>query len=366
MRGRVGDMHGFVAPSNAREDVNLAADFRADEAGGQADAPLMVAGESHLREKPTGMCTPVRTDEGSLVGASPRQAHDIDAAAHRPRARARGQADVSGQDDASDAVFGQGRRGQRAGRINENATRFDVDACAAAADVEDAVGLAGGFVAWLGGPRVDADAREGFLLVNVLGRQVGEARARADGRGGDGVDGVGQTLLVWRREHESGSNARVAQASPGGVPVKVEQGGVGEHALDRVGVRGPGEFVDNGRVGVGDVQRRKARTGHEARVGDADGGSREVVVAVVVVVDNSPTEGVVSCMRVVVSTVGTFRGEAAFEGFAHRFGQERPGDGVGRRESVRVECADAWRRPVVGGEDAELLVGEASRRGAIR
>ena len=70
---------------------------------------------------------------------------------------------------------------------------------------------------------------------------------------GDGVDGVGQALFVWCREHEGGSDARVAQASPGGVPVKVEQGSVGEHARDRVGVRGPGEFVDNGRVGIGDV-----------------------------------------------------------------------------------------------------------------
>jgi len=58
--------------------------------------------------------------------------------------------------------------------------------------------------------------------------------------------------------------------------------------------------------------------------------------------------------------VGAFRGEAAFEGFAHRFSQERPGDGVRRRESVRVECGDAWRRPVARGEEAELLVGEAS------
>ena len=126
-----------------------------------------------------------------------------------------------------------------------------MDARAVAADVEDAVGLACGFVVGPGDPRVDADAGEGFLIVNVLGRHVDEARTRVDGCGRDGVDGVGQTLLVWRREHESGSNARVAQASPGGVPVKVEQGGVGEHARDRVGVRGPGEFVDNGRVGVG-------------------------------------------------------------------------------------------------------------------
>lgn len=86
----------------------------------------------------------------------------------------------------------------------------------------------------------------------------------------------------------------------------------------------------------------------------------------VVVVDDSPAEGVVSCMRVVVGAVGTFRGEAAFEGFTHRFGQKCPGDGVGRRESVRVKCGDAWRRPVVGGEDTELFVGEASRRGGVR
>ena len=183
---------------------------------------------------------------------------------------------------------------------------------------------------------------------------------------GDGIDGVGQALFVWRREHEGGSDARVEQALPSGVPVKIEQSGVGEHARERVGVRGPGEFVDNGRVGVGDVQCRKARTGHEAWVGDADGGSREVVVAVVVVVDESPTECVVSRARVAVGAVGAFRSEAAFEGFVHRFGQERPGDGVGRRESVPVKCGDAWRRPVVVGEDAELFVGEASRRGGVR
>ena len=360
VRGRVGDVHGFVASGDAGEDVDLAADFRADEAGGQADAPLMVADEGDLREEPTGVRSPVRTDEGALVGASPRQAHDVDAAAHRPRARAGGQADVSGQDDARDAVFRHRGRGQRAGRVDEDAARFDVDACAVAANVEDAIGLARGFVAGPGDPRVDADAREGFLLVNVLGRHVGEARAHANGRGRDGVDSVGQALFGWRREHEGGSDARVTQASPSGVPVKIEQSGVGEHARDRVGVRGPGEFVDNGRVGVGHVQYRKARTGHEARVGDADGGSREVVVAVVVVVDESPAECVVSCARVVVGAVGALRGEVAFEGFAHRFGQERPGDGVRRCDHGRIESGDPWRHPVARGEEAELLVGEAS------
>ena len=241
-----------------------------------------------------------------------------------------------------------------------------MDARATAADVEDAVGLAGGFVAGPGGPRVDADAREGFLLVNVLGRHVGEARARVDGRGGDGIDGLGQALFVWRREHEGGSDARVTQASPNGAPVKVEQSGVGEHARDQVGGRGPSEFVNNGRVGVGQAQVRESRTGHEARVGDADGGSREVVVAVVVVVNESPAECVVSCARVVVGAVGPFCGESPFEAFAHRFGQERTGDSVRRCESVRVECSDAWRDTVARGAEAELLAGEASRREGVR
>ena len=144
MCGRVGDVHGFVASGDAGEDVDLAADFRADEAGGQADAPLTVADEGHLREEPTGVPSPVRTDERALVGASPRQAHDVDATAHRPRARAGGQADVSVQDDARDAVFGDGGGRKRAGRVDEDAARFDMDARAIAADVEDAVGFAGG------------------------------------------------------------------------------------------------------------------------------------------------------------------------------------------------------------------------------
>ena len=126
-----------------------------------------------------------------------------------------------------------------------------MDARAIAADVEDAISLAGGFVAGPGDPRVHADAREGFLLVNVLGRHVGEAHARIDGRDRDGVNGVGQALVAWRREHEGGSDALVTQASPSGVPVKIEQSGVGEHARDRVGVRGLGEFVNNGGVRVG-------------------------------------------------------------------------------------------------------------------
>ena len=111
-----------------------------------------------------------------------------------------------------------------------------MDVCAVSADVEDVAGVACGIVAGPGGPQVDADAGECFLIVNILGRQVGDARARVDGHGRDGVDRVGQALLGWCREHEGGSDARVTQASPRGVPVKVEQGRVGKDTHDRVGV----------------------------------------------------------------------------------------------------------------------------------
>ena len=72
VRGRVGDVHGFVASGDAREDVDLPADFHADEAGGQANAPLTVADEGHLRKEPTAVRSPVGADEGALVGASQR------------------------------------------------------------------------------------------------------------------------------------------------------------------------------------------------------------------------------------------------------------------------------------------------------
>ncbi len=44
------------------------------------------------------------------------------------------------------------------------------------------------------GPRIDADAREVFL-VNVLGRQVGDARSV--GRGGDGIDSLAALLTCF-------------------------------------------------------------------------------------------------------------------------------------------------------------------------
>ena len=110
----------------------------------------------------------------------------------------------------------------------------------------------------------------------------------------------------------------------------------------------------------------ECRAGHEAWVGRADSGSRQVVVAMVVVVDHSLAEGIVSCARVVVGAVGSFRGESPFEGFAHRFGQERPSNGVRCCNGVPVECGDAWRHPVARGKEAELLVSEASWGGGVR
>ena len=62
----------------------------------------------------------------------------------------------------------------------------------------------------------------------------------------------------------------------------------------------------------------------------------------VVVLDESPAECIVSCARVVVGAVGAFRGEAAFKGFTHRFSQERPSDSVRRCDRVRIESGDAW------------------------
>ena len=85
----------------------------------------------------------------------------------------------------------------------------------------------------------------------------------------------------------------------------------------------------------------------------------------VVVVGDSPTECVVPCASVVVGAVGALCGEATFEGFSHRFGQERPGDGVSCRESVRAECSHAWRCPVACGKDAQLVIGEAPRHAGL-
>lgn len=69
---------------------------------------------------------------------------------------------------------------------------------------------------------------------------------------------------------------------------------------------------------------------------------REVVVAMVIAIGDSPTKGVVPCASVVVGVVGAFCGEPTFEGFSHRFGQERPGDG-GDFRSETHPASGPWR-----------------------
>ena len=72
-------------------------------------------------------------------------------------------------------------------------------------------------------------------------------------------------------------------------PVTVHQSCVVLSARNRVGVRGQGEFVDDRRVGVGQGQRREAHAFFEASAVWAEGGSRALVIAMVVVVGDSPT-----------------------------------------------------------------------------
>ena len=72
-------------------------------------------------------------------------------------------------------------------------------------------------------------------------------------------------------------------------PVTVHQSCVVLSARNRVGVRGQGEFVDDRRVGVGQGQRREAHAFYEASAVWAEGGSRALVIAMVVVVGDSPT-----------------------------------------------------------------------------
>ncbi len=80
-----------------------------------------------------------------------------------------------------------------------------------ATDVEDAAGLACGFVAGPGGPRIDADAREGLLRHVLVVRSATRAPALM-GRGGDGTIARCTAHLVPRAC--GGSDARVAQTGP--------------------------------------------------------------------------------------------------------------------------------------------------------
>ena len=77
--GRVGDVHVVVSSRDAREDVDLASDFSPDESTGQGNTASFVASQGNLSEESAGVRSPVCSDKAALVGASPRQADDVDA-----------------------------------------------------------------------------------------------------------------------------------------------------------------------------------------------------------------------------------------------------------------------------------------------
>ena len=77
--GRVGNVHVVVSSRDAREDVDLASDFSRDESGGQGNTASFIASQGNLSEESAGVRSPVCSDKAALVGASPRQADDVDA-----------------------------------------------------------------------------------------------------------------------------------------------------------------------------------------------------------------------------------------------------------------------------------------------
>lgn len=68
--GRVGEVEARVAPGDAGEHVDLSADLRADEGGGQGNTASFVAREVALGEEASRVRSPSRSDEGALVGAA--------------------------------------------------------------------------------------------------------------------------------------------------------------------------------------------------------------------------------------------------------------------------------------------------------
>ena len=152
--GRVCDAEGWFEPGGVQ---------RADAFGQEDGVPVGQGGVGQVAG--WASAAPIEGDVGGCargervevgVGARAFDAHDFIEGAHACE-RAPPGVHVSG-------------------RVDDDAARFDVDVCAVSADVEDAVGLACGVVAGPSGPRVDADSGECFHIVNILGRQVGDAR----------------------------------------------------------------------------------------------------------------------------------------------------------------------------------------------
>ena len=222
-----------------------------------------------------------------------------------------------------------------------------MDACPVASDVEDAVGQVRGLV--LLGRRnvVDADAGEGRVGIDVLGREVADAHPEHHGRAGHRIDGLAQAPFAGGGEDEGGCDAGVEDASAGGVPVEVEEGRVGERAGDGIGgVRGVGELADDREGVCGQSEAFQPRARRLLGVCVADGGAGEVMVAVVVVGGDASGKGLVAIGRVVVAAVRAFEGEEAAKRIGDGLGEERPERRGCALEGLGVEAVDAGRGPI--------------------
>ena len=222
-----------------------------------------------------------------------------------------------------------------------------MDARPVASDVDDAVGQVRGLGLLGRGNVVDADAGEGRVGVNMLGRRVADPHPEGDGRACHGINGLAQALLVGCGEDEGGCDARVEDASSGGVPVEVEECRVGEGAGDGIGgVRGVGELADDREGVCGQSEAFQSRARRLLGVRVADGGAGEVMVAVVVVGGDAPGEGLVAVGRVVVAAVRALEGEEAAERIGDGLGEERPEGRGCALDRLGVEAVDGGRCPI--------------------
>lgn len=194
---------------------------------------------------------------------------------------------------------------------------------------------------------VDANAGEGRVGVNVLGREVADAHPERHGRAGHGIDGLAQAPFAGGGEDEGGCDPGVEDASPGGVPVEVEEGRVGERAGDGIGgVRGVGELADDRQGVCGKSEAFQPRARRLLGVCVADGGAGQVVVAVVVVGGDAPGEGLVAVGSVVVAAVRALEGEEAAERIGDGLCEECPQGRGCAFDELGVEAVNVGRGPI--------------------
>ncbi len=193
-----------------------------------------------------------------------------------------------------------------------------------------------------------------FLIDRTVVRSV--TRAHIDGRGGGAASMVSAKLcsLGAPRARQEWFRRAVAQARPVAYLSGEEQAASARTLT--IGV-GSAAWASSSIMGAscraGPVPRKR-RTSDEAWSAGR-GGSREVVVAMVAVLD-SPTECVVSCAYRRRCRGGVRAG--GVRGFAHRFGHERRVMGSAVAIVFAISAA-MQRHPVAAARRAELFVGES-------